>query len=52
MIRQCAGNLRLIEMWDFLLELLSSDPDRRRLEEVLANMESLAGGGTGTVASK
>ena len=51
MIRQCAGNLRLIEMWDFLLELLSSDPDKHRLEEVLANMESLTGRATGNAAS-
>ena len=52
MIRQCAGNMRLIEMWDFLLELLSSDPDKRRLEEVLTNMESLIGSSTRTAASK
>ena len=52
MIRQSAGNVRLIEMWDFLVELLSSEPDRRRLEEVLANIESLTGRTTGGVAEK
>lgn len=52
MIRQCAGNLRLIEMWDFLLELLSSEPDKCRLEEVLANIESLTGRAADSTASK
>jgi len=51
MIRQCSGNLRLIEMWISCLERLASEPDRRRLEEVLANIESLTGRATGGVAN-
>jgi hypothetical protein len=37
MIGQCSNNLRLIESWDFLLEMLSSDEDRSKLREVLDN---------------
>jgi hypothetical protein len=33
LLRQCAGNVRLLETWDFLLELLNSDNDRTRLKE-------------------
>jgi predicted NACHT family NTPase len=51
MVRQCAGNLRLIEMWDFFLELLSSEPDKRRLEEALANFNSFTGRADDSVAT-
>ena len=41
MLRQCAGNVRLIEMWGFLMEMLSSEEDRTRLADVLSNVEAL-----------
>ena len=40
MLGQCSSNLRLIESWDFLLEMLSSDEDRSKLQDVLDNSPS------------
>jgi hypothetical protein len=44
LLQQCAGNVRLLETWDFLLEVLSGDADRTRLQEALANVITLVRG--------
>ena len=51
LLRQCAGNARLLETWDFLLELLNADADRDRLRQVLSSVGELTARRSGAVAS-